>query len=106
MEFRLILTGCFAVGFAAQLLLMLKSSSRLPRFIPLILIAVSSAYALMRMFGVISYPGDGSGFIDVGGLVGLVLLCFIAAFAAGCLFGFLTDRIIVCIKKKKQKATD
>ena len=60
----------------------------------------------MRMFGVISYPGDGSGFIDVGGLVGWVLICFIAAFTAGCLFGFLTDRIIVCIKKKKQKTTD
>ena len=52
---------------------------------------------------IIEYSTDGGSFFDAGPLVGLVILIGLIPTAAGCVLGFVTDRIMVFIKKRKNK---
>lgn len=72
MTFNLIIAACFIVGFASQFFLLLKVKKTLPRLCPSIFVLVAGIYSALRMFGIISYPGDGRGFFDAGALVGIV----------------------------------
>ena len=101
MTFRLIIAACFIVGFASQFFLLLKVKKTLPRLCPSIFVLVAGIYSALRMFGIISYPDDGRGFFDAGALVGIVLMVFVAALAAGCVVGALVYLIVRTATKKK-----
>mgnify|MGYP004659482117 CR=1 FL=1 len=103
MEFQLICAACFIVGLASQLILLLKAKKLLPRLCPSILILAAGIYSALRMFGIISYPGDGRSFFDTGALTGIVLMIFVAALAAGCIAGALTYLVIRVVKGKKAR---
>ena len=92
MAFRLIIAACFIVGFASQFFLLLKVKKTLPRLCPSIFVLVAGIYSALRMFGIISYPGA---------LVGIVLMIFVAALAAGCVAGALVYLIVRTATKKK-----
>ena len=103
MEQLIFFVGFPAVGFAAQFLLMRFTRRLRWRLIPTFLIIVTAIYAVLRGMNILEYPWDGGGFIDAGPLIGLViLLCLIPA-SIGAVLGFIADRIIVLIKKIKNR---
>ena len=93
--------GLPALGFAAQFLLMRYVRNIWWRLTPTFAIIAIGIYGLLRALDIIEYPGDGGGFIDAGPLVGLVILIGLIPVACGCLLGFVLDRILVLIKKRK-----
>lgn len=95
--------GLGIIGFAAQFLLMHFVRSIRWRLTPTFVIIATVIYGLLRAMDIIEYSTDGGGFFDAGPLVGLVILICLIPTAAGCVLGFATDRIMVFIKKRKNK---
>ena len=89
------------VGFVAQFLLMRYTRRIWWRLTPTFTIITLAIYGLLRAMDIIEYSSDGGGFIDAGPLIGLVLLLSLIPAAIGALLGFIVDRIIVFIKKRK-----
>lgn len=102
MGFYIVLAALFILGFFVQFFIMRRVKSRGWRLTPAIVLTVLGAYSLLRTFGVIVYPWDGSGFIDAGAIMGIIILLFVVSLAAGCLIGFIFDRILIIIRKTKQ----
>lgn len=91
-----------AMGFAAQFLIMRFVRNIWWRLTPTFVIIATGIYGLLRAMDIIEYSTDGGGFIDAGPLVGLVILICLIPVAAGCLAGFVLDRVLVFIKKRKE----
>ena len=89
------------VGFVAQFLLMRYTRRIWWRLTPTFTIITLAIYGLLRAMDIIEYSSDGGSFFDAGPLIGLVLLLSLIPAAIGALLGFVTDRIIVFIKKRK-----
>ena len=94
---------CVAVGFAAQFFIMRYVKGIWWRLSPTFFLIFLALYAIMRGCHIIEYPTDSNVFIPTGPLVGLVLLLYGGITAIGCLLGFIVDRIIVFVKKRKNK---
>ena len=94
--------GLPALGFASQFLLMRRVRNIWWRLTPTFAIIIIGIYGLLRAMDIIEYASDGGGFIDAGPLVGLVILLGLIPVACGALLGFILDRIIVLIKKRKE----
>ncbi|MBQ9080373.1 MAG: hypothetical protein IJY27_04795 [Clostridia bacterium] len=95
--------GLPALGFAAQFLLMRYTRSIWWRLTPTFAIVAIGIYALLRATDILEYPWDGGGFFDAGPLLGLVMLIGLIPVACGCLLGFILDRVLVFIQKRKSK---
>ena len=103
MEQLIFFVGFPAVGFVAQFLLMRYTRRMRWRLMPTFSIIAIAVYGFLRGMNIIEYPWDVGGFIDAGPLIGLVILLCLIPVAIGALLGFIVDRIIVLIKKHKNK---
>lgn len=104
MELYLYAAAVAALCFTAQLTLMRTvKRHRFIWFIPPAAVLLTALYGLLRMLHVIRYDFDGSMFFDTAELTGLVIIGAAIVGAAGCLLGFLADRMIVYIKYLKSR---
>ena len=103
MEQSIFFVGFPILGFAAQFLVMRFTRRLRWRLIPTFCIIITAIYAILRGMNILEYPWDGGGFIDAGPLIGLVILLCLIPVSIGAVLGFITDRIIVLIKKLKNK---
>lgn len=101
-EFQIAAIAGFAIGLAAQLVLCLKAKRLIIKLVPSIVLLLSACYSALRGFRVIVYPTDGTGFIDVGPLVGIFLAIFTAITAGGCLIGFFVYLLVKHVRKRKK----
>ena len=103
MEQLIFFVGFPIAGFAAQFLLMRFTRRLRWRLMPTFAIILIAIYAVLRGMNILEYPWDGGGFIDAGPLIGLVILLCLIPVSIGAVLGFTVDRIIVLIKKLKNK---
>ena len=103
MEQLIFFVGFPIAGFAAQFLLMRFTRRIWWRLTPTFTIITLAIYGLLRAMDIIEYSSDGGSFFDAGPLIGLVILLCLIPVTIGAVLGFITDRIIVLIKKLKNK---
>ena len=103
MEQLIFFVGFPIAGFAAQFLLMRFTRRIWWRLTPTFTIITLAIYGLLRAMDIIEYSSDGGSFFDAGPLIGLVILLCLIPVSIGAVLGFTVDRIIVLIKKLKNK---
>ncbi len=101
-EFQIAAVAGFAIGLKAQLALCLTAKRLVTKLIPSIVLLLPACYSALRSFSVIVYPTDGTGFIDVGPLIGIFLAIFTAITAGGCLIGFFVYLLVKHVRKRKK----